>query len=115
MTKTKSTAPTAPADADCPWSTIEEDGSNLTVDQLPSVPFVRLADLFRRNITAPYANLYDLAVPQWRLFALMGYFSPVPLTTPKALPTCWGCEQYWTVLGIAGLCRPQKKLAAIRQ
>ena len=28
---------------------------------------------------------------------------PVPLTTPKALATCSGREQYWTVLGIAGL------------
>ena len=39
---------------------------------------------------------------------------PVPLTTPKALATCSGRAQYCTVLGMAGLIRPQKKLAAIR-
>ncbi len=33
---------------------------------------------------------------------------PAPLVTPKALAVCSGREQYWIVLGIAGLCRPQK-------
>jgi DNA-binding MarR family transcriptional regulator len=64
--------------APCPWADIDEDGANLTVDLLPSVPFVRLADMFRRNVTAPYADLYELTVPQWRVLALMGHFSPVP-------------------------------------
>jgi DNA-binding MarR family transcriptional regulator len=69
----------APAtETECPWADIAEDGSNLTVDLLPSVPFVRLADLFRRNVTSPYADLFELTVPQWRVLALMGHFSPVP-------------------------------------
>jgi len=78
MTKTRNPARGAPAATPCPWEDIADDGSNLSVDMLPSVPFVRLADLFRRKVTAPYANLHDLTVPQWRMLALMDHFSPIP-------------------------------------
>jgi DNA-binding MarR family transcriptional regulator len=67
-----------PAAVSCPWEHIAEDGSNLSVDLLPSVPFVRLADMFRRKVTAPYARLGGLTVPQWRVLALMDHFSPIP-------------------------------------
>lgn len=72
------TASAPAAAADCPWADIAPDGSNLTVEHLPSVPFVRLAELFRRNVTSSYAALYEFTVPQWRVLALMGHFSPIP-------------------------------------
>ncbi|CAN5802158.1 MarR family winged helix-turn-helix transcriptional regulator [soil metagenome] len=62
----------------CPWETIEEDGSNLRVEDFLTVPIVRLSSFMRRFPSA-YTKDFDLTLPQWRLLSTVAYHSSIPL------------------------------------
>ncbi|MBF23513.1 MAG: MarR family transcriptional regulator [Pusillimonas sp.] len=69
----------------CPWTNVQEDGRNLTVDQFPSTVIVQLANSLRREVTTKYAEKYGLTVSEWRLLSLLARFAPIPFGELVAL------------------------------
>lgn len=75
-----------------PWSELDEEGTGLTVDDFVTTMLSQLVNALRRTVTQPYAERFDLTVPEWRLLALLAHTGELPFaqlvvqsTSDKAL------------------------------
>ncbi|MGO4332294.1 MarR family winged helix-turn-helix transcriptional regulator [Cupriavidus sp. 2TAF22] len=82
----------ARARTDCPWAELDENGSGLVVDDFLTTMLSQLVNALRRTVTLPYAEKFELSVPEWRVLALLAHARPLPFaelvlqsTSDKAL------------------------------
>lgn len=81
-----------PSKADCPWAQLDEQGNGLDVDDFLTTMLSQLVNALRRTVTLPYAEQFELTVPEWRLLALLAHARQLPFaelvqqsTSDKAL------------------------------
>lgn len=60
-------------EARTPWTRLDEQGTGLTVDDFLTTMLSQLVNALRRTVTQPYAERFDLTVPEWRLLALLAH------------------------------------------
>lgn len=79
-------------EARTPWTGLDEQGTGLTVDDFLTTMLSQLVNALRRTVTQPYAERFDLTVPEWRLLALLAHAGELPFaelvvqsTSDKAL------------------------------
>lgn len=79
-------------EANCPWETLDEEGNGLVVDDFLTTMLSQLVNALRRTVTLPYAEQFELTVPEWRLLALLAHARQLPFaelvvqsTSDKAL------------------------------
>ncbi len=75
-----------------PWSDLSEAGDGLTVDNFLTTFMSQVVTALRRSITLPYAEKFELTVPEWRLLSLLAHAKRLPFaelvlqsTSDKAL------------------------------
>lgn len=94
MTRKTTTSTSLPASLPepDPWSNLSEAGEGLTVDNFITTFMSELTNALRRSITLPYAEKFDLTVPEWRLLSLLAHAQRLPFaelvrqsTSDKAL------------------------------
>jgi len=86
--------PATPTDLpdDSPWTHLDEAGTGLTVDNFLTTMLSQLITSLRHTVTLPYAEQFDLTVPEWRILALLAHARQLPFadlvkqsTSDKAL------------------------------
>ncbi|MES2052624.1 MULTISPECIES: MarR family winged helix-turn-helix transcriptional regulator [Polaromonas] len=90
--KTSPESPTASLPETDPWSGLSETGDGLTVDNFLTTFMSQVTNALRRSITLPYAQQFDLTIPEWRLLSLLAHAKSLPFaelvlqsTSDKAL------------------------------
>lgn len=63
--------PLPPAPQACPWSSLDQAGTGLSVDDFLTTVTSRAANALRRAITVPYADRHGLSVSEWRLLSVL--------------------------------------------
>lgn len=63
---------TAP-DAPTPWTTLDEEGTGLTVDAFITTLMSQVGNALRRTLTVPYAEQFGLTVSEWRVLSLVAH------------------------------------------
>lgn len=58
---------------DTPWTDLDEAGTGLTVDNFLTTMLSQLITSLRHTVTLPYAEQFDLTVPEWRILALLAH------------------------------------------
>ncbi|KJK23381.1 hypothetical protein UB46_16850 [Burkholderiaceae bacterium 16] len=64
-------------EANCPWEALDEEGNGL-VDDFLTTMLSQLVNALRRTVTLPYAEQFELTVPEWRLLALLAHARQLP-------------------------------------
>ena len=71
---------TSPQTEPTPWSNLDEDGTDLTVDAFITTLISQVGNALRRRITVPYAEEFGLSVSEWRLLSLVAHAGPAGLS-----------------------------------
>ncbi|MBS0316246.1 MAG: winged helix-turn-helix transcriptional regulator [Proteobacteria bacterium] len=56
-----------------PWTELDEEGTNLTVDVFLTTLMSQVGNALRRMLTVPYAEQFGLTVPEWRVLSLVAH------------------------------------------
>lgn len=90
--KTSPESPPASLPETDPWFDLSEAGDGLTVDNFLTTFMSQVTNTLRRSITLPYAQQFDLTIPEWRLLSLLAHAKCLPFaelvlqsTSDKAL------------------------------
>lgn len=67
-------------EARTPWTGLDEQGTGLTVDDFLTTMLSQLVNALRRTVTQPYAEQFELTVPEWRLLALLAHAGELPFS-----------------------------------
>ena len=65
------------ADA-CPWTDLDQAGTNLGVDSFITTQMSRVGNALRRTITLPYAEKFGLTVAEWRMLSVLAEAKRLP-------------------------------------
>lgn len=110
---------TGTREARTPWTDLDEQGTDLTVEDFLTTMLTQLVNALRRTVTQPYAEQFELTVPEWRLLALLAHAKELPFaelvvqsTSDKALVsrTLRLLEQRRLVMLTSAGSTPRKKL-----
>lgn len=56
-----------------PWTELDEEGTNLTVDAFLTTLMSQVGNALRRTLTVPYAEQFGLTVSEWRVLSLIAH------------------------------------------
>ncbi len=70
-----------------PWLDVDEQGSNLSVNDFLTTQISRVGNALKRKITVPYALESDLTVAEWRILSVIAKDEPLAFSNLVILST----------------------------
>ena len=64
----------------CPWTGIDENGTDLSVDDFITTLVVRTANSLRRVVTLPYSEQFGLTMAEWRMLSVVAEADSLPFS-----------------------------------